>query len=102
MQTSPSSATEQTAAQRTAAQQTGGQQTGGQQSGSEQAAAESSAGRHRRTDPETLAAEAPTLPDLPAVPGKHAMPGQRSGDADQAERSRSGTAAPQDDDPGRR
>jgi hypothetical protein len=59
------------------------------------------AGRHRREETEP-AAEAPTLPDLPAVPGRHATPGQRSGDADRAERSRAGTAAPEGDDPGQR
>jgi hypothetical protein len=51
------------------------------------------------TDP---AAEAPTLPDLPAVPGRQATPGQRSGDSDRAVRTQAGSAAPEGDDPGQR
>jgi hypothetical protein len=48
------------------------------------------------------AAEAPTRPDLPPVPGRAAMPAQRSGDSDRAEQSPAGTGAQADDDPGRR
>jgi hypothetical protein len=48
--------------------------------------------------------EAPTRPDLPAQaapPGRHAMPTQRSGDADRAERTFAGPDAdPLDDDTG--
>jgi hypothetical protein len=62
---------------------------------------EQQAGR-RRPEETDAATEAPTLPDLPAVPGRHAAPGQRRGDSDRAERSRAGTAAPEGDDPGQR
>jgi hypothetical protein len=58
-------------------------------------------------DPETGGqADAPTRPDLPAQPaqtaeptstGRHAMPAQRSGDSDRAERTYAGPDADQDD-----
>ena len=47
--------------------------------------------------PGGVAADAPTRPDLPAVPGGQALPGQRGGESDRAERA----GAP-DDDPGQR
>jgi hypothetical protein len=46
-------------------------------------------------------ADAPTRPDLPAQAaptGRHAMPSQRSGDSDRAERARAGTDADGQDD----
>ena len=46
-------------------------------------------------------ADAPTRPDLPAQAGplgRHAMPRQRSGDSDRAERARAGTDADRQDD----
>lgn len=46
-------------------------------------------------------ADAPTVPDLPAQgepSGRHAMPTQRSGDSDRAERSYAGSDANRDDD----
>jgi hypothetical protein len=46
-------------------------------------------------------ADAPTRPDLPAQAaptGRHAMPSQRSGDSDRAERARAGTDADRQDD----
>jgi hypothetical protein len=46
-------------------------------------------------------ADAPTRPDLPAQAaptGRHAMPSQRSGDSDRAERARAGTDADRPDD----
>jgi hypothetical protein len=48
-------------------------------------------------------ADAPTRPDLPAQPGqpstgRHAMPAQRSGDSDRAERTYAGPDADQQDD----
>jgi hypothetical protein len=56
---------------------------------------EGPAGRHRREageaadDAAALAgAEAPTRPDLPPVPGRHAMPAQRDADFDRAAGSR--------------
>jgi hypothetical protein len=56
--------------------------------------------------------EAPTRVDVPAQPGEapvqpraasggHAMPTQRTGDADRAERSPAGQGAPEEEDPGR-
>jgi hypothetical protein len=56
-------------------------------------------------DPETGGqADAPTRPDLPAQPaqpastGRHAMPAQRSGDSDRAERTYAGPDADHEDD----
>jgi hypothetical protein len=56
-------------------------------------------------DPETGGqADAPTRPDLPAQPaeptstGRHAMPAQRSGDSDRAERTYAGPDADRPDD----
>ena len=46
-------------------------------------------------------ADAPTRPDLPAQAaptGRHAMPSQRSGESDRAERARAGTDADRQDD----
>jgi hypothetical protein len=46
-------------------------------------------------------ADAPTRPDLPAQPaptGRHAMPTQRSGDSDRAERTYAGPDANREDD----
>ena len=45
-------------------------------------------------------ADAPTRPDLPAQPstGRHAMPAQRSGDSDRAERTYAGPDADHQDD----
>jgi hypothetical protein len=45
-------------------------------------------------------ADAPTRPDLPAQPstGRHAMPAQRSGDSDRAERTYAGSDADHQDD----
>ena len=64
--------------------------------------------------PGAAAADAPTRPDLPAVPGGPALPGQRGGESDRAERAGADQAAdqrpdqgaggglPPDDDPGQR
>jgi hypothetical protein len=57
-------------------------------------------GRHVRDEPATEA-ETPTRVDIPAQPaagsGRHAMPAQRTGDADRAERSRTGQGTPEQD-----
>jgi hypothetical protein len=48
--------------------------------------------------------EVPTRTDIPAQPtaaGEHAMPRQRAGDADRAERSYAGRDTPDDEEPGR-
>jgi hypothetical protein len=68
-------------------------------------------GRHVRDEPNPQG-EAPTRADVPAQPGeapaqpaaepgRHAMPTQRTGDADRAERSRAGQRTPDEEDPGR-
>jgi hypothetical protein len=68
-------------------------------------------GRHAR-DEHAAEDETPTLADIPAqpaagsdqpgaAPGRHAMPTQRTGDADRAERSRAGQGTPEQEDPGR-
>jgi hypothetical protein len=68
-------------------------------------------GRHAR-DETAPPGEAPTRVDIPAQPGeasaqpaaesgRHAMPTQRTGDADRAERTRAGQGTPDDEDPGR-
>ncbi|MCW2891015.1 MAG: hypothetical protein QOG28_1284 [Trebonia sp.] len=68
-------------------------------------------GRHVRDKPNPQG-EAPTRADVPAQPGeapaqpaaetgRHAMPTQRTGDADRAERSRAGQGTPDEEDPGR-
>ena len=68
-------------------------------------------GRHARDEP-AAEDETPTLADIPAqpaagsaqpgaAPGRHAMPAQRTGDADRAERSRAGQGTPEQEDPGR-
>ena len=61
-------------------------------------------GRHAR-DEAAAPGEAPTRVDIPAQPaagsGRHAMPTQRTGDADRAERSRTGQGTPEQEDPGR-
>jgi hypothetical protein len=68
-------------------------------------------GRHVRDEPNPQG-EAPMRADVPAQPGeapaqpaaepgRHAMPTQRTGDADRAERSRAGQGAPDEEDPGR-
>ena len=61
-------------------------------------------GRHAR-DESAAEDETPTLADIPAqpgaAPGRHAMPTQRTGDADRAERSRAGQGTPEPEDPGR-
>lgn len=68
----------------------------------EQAAAEQAEarGRHVRDEPATEG-ETPTRVDVPAQPdagsGRHAMPTQRTGDADRAERSRAGQGTPEED-----
>ena len=66
------------------------------------------AGRHRRpgagAGPEA-GAEPPTRPDLPAqspAAGRHAMPTQRTGEADRAGRSYAGPDVPGADEDGRR
>ena len=55
-------------------------------------------GRHVRDEPATEG-ETPTRADIPAQPaagsGRHAMPTQRTGDADRAERSRAGQGTPE-------
>ena len=57
-------------------------------------------GRHVRDEPATEG-ETPTRVDIPAQPaagsGRHAMPTQRTGDADRAERSRTGQGTPEED-----
>lgn len=57
-------------------------------------------GRHVRDEPATEG-ETPTRVDIPAQPaagsGRHAMPAQRTGDADRAERSRAGQGTPEED-----
>ena len=57
-------------------------------------------GRHVRDEPATEG-ETPTRVDVPAQPaagsGRHAMPAQRTGDADRAERSRAGQGTPEED-----
>src|SRR6202043_4043392 len=57
-------------------------------------------GRHVRDEPATEG-ETPTRVDVPAQPaagsGRHAMPAQRTGDADRAERSRTGQGTPEQD-----
>jgi len=65
------------------------------------ATAEQPDGQLRQTeaDPE---GEPPTLPDLPPVAGRRAMPAPRRGDADRPERSRTGTSTPEDGGPGQR
>jgi hypothetical protein len=67
----------------------------------EQAAGQQPSGQHQReaADP---GGDAPTLPDLPPVAGRQAMPPPRSGDTDRAERSRSRTGTPEDDEAGER
>ena len=60
---------------------------------------EEATGRPAWPEPDP-AGEAPTRPDLPPVTGRHAMPAQRSGDADQPERSYRGTSAAGGDHPG--
>jgi hypothetical protein len=68
-------------------------------------------GRHARDEP-AAEGETPTRADIPAqpaagsaqpgaAPGRHAMPTQRTGDADRAERSRAGQGTPEQEDPGR-
>jgi hypothetical protein len=68
-------------------------------------------GRHAR-DESAAEDETPTLADIPAqpaagseqtgaAPGRHAMPAQRTGDDDRAERSRAGQGTPEQEDPGR-
>jgi hypothetical protein len=68
-------------------------------------------GRHARDEP-AAEDETPTRPDIPAqagpesgqpgaAPGRHAMPTQRTGEADRAERSRAGQGTPEQEDPGR-
>jgi len=42
-------------------------------------------------------AEAPTRPDLPAVPGRHVMPAQRDADFDRAEGSRQEGSRPENE-----
>jgi hypothetical protein len=73
-------------------------------------------GRHVRDEPVPQGpvpqGETPTRADIPAQPGeapaqpaaepgRHAMPTQRTGDADRAERSRAGQGTPDEEDPGR-
>jgi hypothetical protein len=57
-------------------------------------------GRHVRDEPATEG-ETPTRVDIPAQPaagsGRHAMPAQRTGDSDRAERSRAGQGTPEED-----
>ena len=57
-------------------------------------------GRHVRDEP-AIEGETPTRVDIPAQPaagsGRHAMPTQRTGDADRAERSRTGQGTPEED-----
>jgi hypothetical protein len=65
--------------------------TSGRESGGAEASGAEAAGQ----------ADAPTRPDLPAQAaptGRHAMPSQRSGDSDRAERARAGTDADRQDD----
>ena len=73
-----------------------------EQAAPEQAAPEpaEARGRHVRDEPPTEG-ETPTRVDIPAQPaagsGRHAMPTQRTGDADRAERSRTGQGTPEQD-----
>jgi hypothetical protein len=73
-----------------------------EQAAPEQAAPEpaEARGRHVRDEPATEG-ETPTRVDIPAQPaagsGRHAMPTQRTGDADRAERSRTGQGTPEED-----
>ena len=73
-----------------------------EQAAPEQAAPEpaEARGRHVRDEPATEG-ETPTRVDIPAQPaagsGRHAMPSQRTGDADRAERSRAGQGTPEED-----
>jgi hypothetical protein len=73
-----------------------------EQAAPEQAAPEptEARGRHVRDEPATKG-ETPTRVDIPAQPaagsGRHAMPAQRTGDADRAERSRAGQGTPEED-----
>jgi hypothetical protein len=57
-------------------------------------------GRHVRDEP-AAEGDTPTRVDIPAQPaagsGRHAMPTQRTGDADRAERSRAGQGTPEED-----
>ncbi|MGH3297874.1 MAG: hypothetical protein ACRDP7_39385 [Trebonia sp.] len=68
-------------------------------------------GRHAR-DETSPPGEEPTRFDIPAQPGeasaqpaaesgRHAMPTQRTGESDRAERSHAGQSPPQEEDPGR-
>jgi hypothetical protein len=59
-------------------------------------------GRHAR-DESIPQGEVLTRADLPAQEalGRHAMPAQRTGDADRAARSHSGPGTPDDEEPGR-
>ena len=67
----------------------------------EQAAPEPAEARGRHVRDEPAEGETPTRVDIPAQPaagsGRHAMPTQRTGDADRAERSRTGQGTPEED-----
>jgi hypothetical protein len=78
----------------------------------EQASRDPAGARGRHARDEHAEDETPTLADIPAqpaagsgqpgaAPGRHAMPTQRTGDADRAERSRAGQGTPEQEDPGR-
>jgi hypothetical protein len=79
----------------------------------EQASRDSAGARGRHARDESAAEdETPTVADIPAqpgpgseqpgaAPGRHAMPAQRTGDDDRAERSHAGQRPPEQEDPGR-
>ena len=75
-----------------------GGDTAGQPGPARQAPGLQPTGRHARPESDPTG-EAPTLPDMPPVTGRHAMPAQRAGDADQAERSYRATGPADGDHP---
>jgi hypothetical protein len=84
------------------AQRSGSDSGAGGQAPGQPAAGLDPVRRHRRGEGDNdagPAGEAPTLPDMPPV-GRQAMPAQRGGDGDQAERSHRATRPGGDDQPG--
>jgi hypothetical protein len=75
----------------TSGRESGGAEASGAEAGGAEAGGAEAGGQ----------ADAPTRPDLPAQAaptGRHAMPSQRSGDSDRAERARAGTDDDRQDD----